>query len=151
MTKKANTVSGTGSIGDALGDIDETIARARGRLRGVAPTVGQWAAALTKSKGLRAIAARSLGASYVSLQAALAESAELREIDAELREHLLDHAEKTLWSKAIEDRDGECLRYLLKTVGKARGYGEKVQHDLNITDGAAALTKLKAKLGVGEE
>jgi hypothetical protein len=92
-----------------------------------------------------------LGASGNTLTAAIEKCPALGEVAAEARERMLDDAEAKLADKAIEEGDGECLRYLLKTVGKDRGYGDKVQHDVTVSDGADALAKLKAKLGVGAE
>lgn len=127
------------------------IARASKRPVNTIPTPRQWAAALIETRGLKWRAAALLATSTRSLDACIAECPALADVHADARERMLDDAEAKLADKAIEEGDGECLRYLLKTVGKDRGYGEKVQHDLNITDGAAALTKLKAKLGVVEE
>lgn len=129
----------------------EAIARARKRGHNDGPTPRQWAAALMQTRGLRWRAAALLGASGNTLTGAIEKCPALGEVAAEARERMLDDAEAKLADKAIDEGDGECLRYLLKTVGRDRGYGEKVQHDVTVSDGAEALAKLKAKLGVGGE
>lgn len=132
-------------------DIADEITRARARPHKVSPTHRQWAAALINSRGLKWRAAHSIAASHNTLETAMQANPDLAALAVAARERMLDDAEAKLAEKAIEDGDGECLRYLLKTVGKARGYGDKVQHDVTVSDGGEALAKLKAKLGVGAE
>lgn len=127
----------------------EAIARARKRGHNDGPTPRQWAAALMQTRGLRWRAAALLGASGNTLTVAIERCPALGEVAAEARERMLDDAEAKLADKAIEEGDGECLRYLLKTVGRSRGYGEKIEATVEVVDGSAVVAKLRAKLANG--
>ena len=129
--------------------IASEIARALARPHKVSPTPRQWAAALITTRGLKYRAAQALAACHTTLDAALQANAGLAAVAAAARERMLDDAEAKLASKAIEDGDGECLRYLLKTVGRHRGYGEKIEATVEVVDGSAVVAKLRAKLANG--
>lgn len=136
------------TFADEAAQVD-AIARARKRGHNEGPTPRQWAAALLQTRGLQWRAAALLGASRNTLIVAIEKCPALGEVAADARERMLDDAEAKLAEKAIEDGDGECLRYLLKTVGKGRGYGDKIEATVEVVDGAAVVAKLRAKLADG--
>lgn len=80
--------------------------------------------ALRRTRGLVAPAARSLGVDRTTLYRFMERCPEVAQARDEMREVVLDDAETVLIKKAIDDEDTACLIYLLKTVGKVRGYGE---------------------------
>lgn len=53
---------------------------------------------------------------------------DLKDVVEDERESLLDVAEKTLFDKAITERDTTSLIFLLKTQGRNRGYVERKEH-----------------------
>lgn len=61
---------------------------------------------------------------YLSVQKAIDEE----------RDVIIDKAEDTLFKKAIQDEDTTSLIFLLKTVGKRRGYIERQERDVNISN-----------------
>ena len=124
----------------------DAIARARKRGHNEGPTPRQWAAALLQTRGLQWRAAALLGASRNTLIVAIEKCPALGEVAADARERMLDDAEFTLADKAISERDGECLRYLLKTVGRKRGYADKIEVDAKVSDGAEFIAALAATL-----
>jgi len=51
----------------------------------------------------------------------------IKDVYDEVREGIIDQAEKTLQQIALEDRDPASLRFLLSTLGKDRGYSHRVE------------------------
>ena len=88
-------------------------------------TKAQVITAIRGSHGIIAAVARKLGCEratvyrYVKTYPAVEESLEQE------RETLLDAAEAMLYKKAIQEGDTTSLIFLLKTVGKRRGYVER--------------------------
>ena len=62
----------------------------------------------------------------------LKQSARLREVLDDQREEFLDIAEASLKRKVIEG-DGWAVCFTLKTLGKARGYVERLQRETDRT------------------
>lgn len=84
-------------------------------------------AAIQSSQGLIAGAARRLGVPRRTLQGWIAARPDLQAEVSDQRETLLDRLEGVAFNRAIEEQDGEMTRYLLRTVGRARGYGDRTE------------------------
>lgn len=107
-------------------------------------TAKQIVAALNNSKGMVYVAARQLGCTantiynyakrYPAVQTA---------IDAQ-RGTMIDTAEIALW-KAIQNGEGWAISLALKTIGKHRGYVERVEN-VNINVPPELLQKLTAAI-----
>lgn len=108
--------------------------------------------AIRSSQGLIAGAARKLGVPRRTLQDWIKKRPELQAEVADQREGLLDRLEGVAFNRALEESDGEMTRYLLRTVGRTRGYGDRTE--ITGADGApievdigAVLAERLARLG----
>jgi len=84
-------------------------------------TVDEVVAALRESRGLVAPAARSLGCDWGTVSRYAKRYAKVASVLEEARETLLDEAEGSLRT-LVRAFDGESIRFLLRTVGRHRGY-----------------------------
>jgi hypothetical protein len=84
-------------------------------------------AALEACHGLIAPAARALGTSRQAIYGLMKREPRVAEAVDAAREDLLDAAENRLREKAIVDGDTASLLFLLKCLGKQRGYVERQQ------------------------
>ena len=86
-------------------------------------------AQLKKSMGNVSHAARALGMTRTRLCARIAEHPELREIVTDARQTMVDDAENALHASVIS-KEGWAVTFVLKTIGRDRGYVEKqeVEH-----------------------
>lgn len=82
--------------------------------------------AVKKSRGLIAVAARSLGIDRRTIYNRMEKSEAIRDAVEESRDFTTDTAEAALY-KAISDGEAWAVCFYLKTQGKARGYIEKQQ------------------------
>src|SRR2546422_853035 len=80
--------------------------------------------ALTKSKGMIAMAARLLGCTRQTIYDAISRHPEINDAVGGERELMLDVAEIKL-AVAIQNGQPWAIRYYLSTQGKARGYIER--------------------------
>lgn len=86
------------------------------------------AAALKETHGLITLAARSLGCTKQTVHRHINQSALVREALAEAREFTLDVAESSLFNQVLAG-EGWAVCFLLKTLGKSRGYVERQEHE----------------------
>lgn len=84
-------------------------------------TDGEYHAAIVASHGVLAWAARRLGCSRSAVYAAVGRNPELKAALEEQRDELLDLAESKL-IQAVNDGDMRAVFFLLRTLGKDRGY-----------------------------
>lgn len=89
-------------------------------------TIAQVADALKEAHGAIAVAAKSLGLNRSSLWRRVSKNEMLSSIVADSREELCDLAESKLM-EAIEDGAPWAISLVLKTLGKSRGYAERVE------------------------
>lgn len=91
--------------------------------------------AIQGSRGILAAAARRLGCSRMTIYRYREKYPEVNAALEEERETLLDDAEDTLYDNAIKKGDTTSLIFLLKTIGKKRGYVER--QEVTGADGSA--------------
>lgn len=89
-------------------------------------SVEQIADALFQAYGILADTARILRMDPRSVQQKIEISSELKIIKQNAREHLLDLAENRLVTK-VRNGSFPAISFLLRTVGKERGYGENTK------------------------
>lgn len=82
--------------------------------------------ALREAHGLQTVAARRLDISHASVRRAISRSPMVMEAWRESREKLLDLAEGQLY-KAIAAGEAWAIRYVLSTIGRHRGYTERLE------------------------
>ena len=87
-------------------------------------TIDQVAEALTKSAGLRSMAAKALGCSPPTVANYIERHKRLQELEVEIVEHNLDMAEGTILT-AIKNKNLTATIFFLKTKGRHRGYSER--------------------------
>lgn len=83
-------------------------------------------AALRATNGMVYLAAKHLGCAPVSIYRRIEKSAKVREIVDNSRGELLDSAETSLKS-AVLAKEAWAVCFALKTVGKHRGYVERIE------------------------
>jgi hypothetical protein len=88
--------------------------------------------ALREAKGMKFLAATSLGCSHHTIDARLAKSAHLRAVIDEEQGRLVDLGELKLHQK-VQEGDVGAIKYLLSSKAKDRGYGESTE--VHITGG----------------
>jgi len=93
--------------------------------RGRILKVWEIAQVLTECKGLVALTAKRLGVAPVTIRSRITKSPELQRVQNESLETVVDYAESELLKK-IKDGDLTALMFFLKSKGKERGYGDKV-------------------------
>ncbi len=91
------------------------------------------AKALWATKGLQYLAAEMLGCSPGLVCLRIKESPYLQAVVYDAREKRIDLAEKAL-SRLIEQDDTTAILFLLKTIGKKRGYEQEVQKVVDAKD-----------------
>lgn len=90
------------------------------------PTNAEIEDALRKTRGMLALAAKSLGIHRGTLWSRLKKSPELRAVAEEEADVVLDIAESHLVS-AVVGGDMDQVRFYLRTKGRARGYGDRLE------------------------
>lgn len=91
------------------------------------------AAALIATKGLMTLTARRLSVSAQTIYNYLAKYPELYEVRSEARCEMVDAAELALES-AVLAQQGWAVCFTLKTLGRDRGYIERLQVDVKQLD-----------------
>ena len=101
-------------------------------------TEDEIAAALENSMGNIAMAARTMGYSRSGLNVRINESEKLRQVVADQREAMTDHAESSL-NRGVISGEAWAVCFYLKCQGKSRGYTERgeMSHDVRLTVSAA--------------
>jgi len=84
--------------------------------------------ALEASKGNIAVAARNLGFNRANIYKFLQRNPELYEMVEDARETRIDNAEDKL-GEAVERGEAWAVCFLLKTLGRNRGYVERLESD----------------------
>jgi hypothetical protein len=101
-------------------------------------TAAQVAKALTESHGLVSIAARQLGCSRQAVEKRIKTSALVRQALHDAREATLDVAEASLYNQVLAG-EGWAVCFILKCLGKDRGYVERAQVELSGPGGGPLL------------
>lgn len=83
-------------------------------------------AAIAGSNGIKAFIARRLGMARDTLERYIDRYPKVKEAYVQEREAALDIAESKLF-ELINAKDPEAIRFFLRTVGKHRGYSERVE------------------------
>lgn len=91
--------------------------------------------ALQGTMGIQTVIARKLGVNRSTVISYLANDPVLQEAFQQEKESALDLAESKLL-QGINEGDPECIRFYLRTVGKNRGYSERVENQLSGANGA---------------
>ena len=86
------------------------------------------AAALRKNNGMLAAAARELGVSRQTVYNYINKYVTVKEARDEARDTLLDMTETKLF-EAIQKGNITAIMFALKTIGKERGYVERIQQE----------------------
>jgi hypothetical protein len=107
-------------------------------------TVEQVITALREGKGMVSVAARRLGYNFQTVLNYCKRYPTVEQAKQESRVELLDEAELRLW-RAIRRDESWAITLALKTIGRSRGYGERL--DLNVSIHAAA-SKVAAEFGL---
>jgi len=97
-------------------------------------------AALMETFGNVALSARRLGVSREYLSRTITKTPALKMILNSAREERVDHAESAL-SRAVINGEAWAVCFTLKTLGKSRGYVERVQQEISGRDGQAIEIK----------
>jgi hypothetical protein len=92
------------------------------------------AEALRATRGNLMLAAKALGISRVAVWKRIHKSKDLQEIIAEERNAVIDIAEGAL-QRAVLNGEGWAIAFTLKTIGKSRGYVERVEQEITGRDG----------------
>lgn len=111
-------------------------------------TKEQIAEALHQTKGLIGMSARRLGVTTQTIHNYFKKYPELKEIRNEARCTLIDSAELALES-AVLDKQGWAVCFVLKTLGRDRGYAERITIDIQKLD--ADIDRELARLAAGGE
>jgi hypothetical protein len=91
--------------------------------------------ALREAKGMASLAARKLGCDVDTVLIYCKRYSDIEAVKQEARIEILDEAELRLW-QAIRRDESWAIAFCLKTLGRTRGYGERL--DLNVSIQAAA-------------
>ena len=81
---------------------------------------------LRRAKGIVSVAATNLGISPTALHRRIHRNKSLQLVKWEAREGIIDMAEAKLF-KLINGDDFRAIKYTLSTLGKSRGYVERVE------------------------
>ena len=100
--------------------------------------------ALRETKGMVSYAARRLQCDIDTIQNYCNRYPSVDAARYEARTELLDLAELKLWA-AIQQGEGWAVQFALRSIGRSRGYGERL--DLSISIQAAAA-KVAAEFGL---
>ena len=93
-------------------------------------TVGKITEALKATSGNISAAARALGVTRNGLYYHINKSVTLQQLLTDTREELVDIAESAL-RREVLDGNITAIIFTLKTQGKARGYVERQEHQVN--------------------
>jgi hypothetical protein len=107
-------------------------------------TVAQMSDALVQTKGMVYLAAKQLGCNVNTVLRYCARHPALEAVKQAARGEFLDECELRLW-KAVQRDEAWAISFALKTVGRSRGYAERL--DLNVSIQAAAQ-KVAAEFGL---
>ena len=110
-------------------------------------TASRVAEALTKAQGMVTVAAKLLGCSPDTVDSYVRKFAVCARAKHDARNAVLDEAELRLLA-AIRRDEGWAIAFALKTIGRSRGYGERL--DLSISIQAAAA-KVAQEFGLTPE
>ena len=110
-------------------------------------TVQQMSAALADTKGMVYLAAKRLGCHVNTVLSYCERYPMVEAVKQAARGEMLDECELRLW-KAVQRDEAWAISFALKTVGRSRGYAERV--DLHISIKAAAA-KVAAEFGLTAE
>lgn len=100
------------------------------------------AKALFASKGLQYLAAERLNCSPSLLTRRIQESPYLAAVRDDARERRIDNAERVL-DEIIESKDTVATIFLLKTLGKERGYHQEERKPATANEIAEAVNRIK--------
>lgn len=89
----------------------------------------QFIEALRATRGIQAQAARLIGCDRNTVMRYIREYPQVAQALEEARASVLDDAESVLVTKAIDEGDTTALMFLLRTVGRSRGYGHHETHE----------------------
>jgi hypothetical protein len=103
--------------------------------------------ALRSAKGMVSIAAKRLQCDPDTVQNYCKKFPTVAQAKENARTEMLDEAELRLW-KAIQRDESWAIAFCLKTIGRSRGYGERL--DLNVSIQAAAA-KVAQEFGLTPE
>jgi hypothetical protein len=107
-------------------------------------TIKQMCDALAETKGLVYLAARRLGCNVNTVLRYCQRYPSVEAVKQAARGELLDETELRLW-QAIRRDEPWAITFALKTLGRSRGYGERL--DLHVQIEAAAA-RVAASLGL---
>lgn len=110
-------------------------------------TAGEVSAALRASKGMVSIAAQRLGCDQDTVLNYCKRYPTVEAVKREARNEVLDEAELRLW-QAIRRDEPWAIAFCLKTIGRSRGYAERLDVHLQIE---AVATRVAATLGLRAE
>ena len=85
-------------------------------------------AELRRTKGIVSVAAQNLGISDTALYRRIQRNKSLQKVKWEAREQVVDMAEAKLF-KMVNGEDFRAIKYTLSTLGKKRGYVERVEQE----------------------
>lgn len=102
--------------------------------------------AMRATSGVVSEAARSLGVSRGGLQKWLAKHPDVRALTNEYRDALVDMAEAELATK-VKDGDMVAIAFTLKTLGRSRGYIERIP-DVVASANLDALRRILLRFGL---
>jgi hypothetical protein len=103
--------------------------------------------ALRACKGMVSLTAKRLGCSDDTVQNYCKKFASVQAAKDSARTELLDLAELKLWA-AVQDGQPWAIPFVLRTIGRDRGYGEHLALSLTIERAAA---KVAASFGISVE
>jgi len=87
-------------------------------------TPQQFVDAIKACKGMKTLAANRVGCTYKTFMEYSRKYPEINEAVQDSREQMLDHVELKLYDRCMNG-DTTALIFMLKTLGKQRGYQEK--------------------------
>ena len=96
------------------------------------------ATALRKCAGIQSHTGKALGVSQSAISQRVANSEYLQGVYQEIREEILDLAESKLLEK-LNSGHMTAIIFLLKCLGKSRGYTEKSEVDISQKQGSGVL------------
>lgn len=102
--------------------------------RGVAFTNEHIIKALQETKGMVYLAAQKLGCDPTTISKRAQKSAAIRAAIEGARGEMIDVAEVALMT-ALQAKQPWAIAFTLKTIGKGRGYVERVQQEVSGTEG----------------
>ena len=101
-------------------------------------TVAQMCDALTQTRGMVYLAAKRLGCNVNTVLRYCERYPTVEAVKQAARGEILDECELRLW-RAIQRDEAWAITFYLKTVGRSRGYGERLDLHLTIQQAAARV------------